>query len=71
MLILTCVNKLRDNRGKVLRYELVEPNGTMHLLNPGELKFYIKSGEYMVTNLHLTSNNRLVDIKYKINSQKV
>ena len=55
----------------MLRYELVEPNGTMHLLNPGELKFYIKSGEYMVTNLHLTSNNRLVDIKYKINSQKV
>lgn len=61
MIKLRCIRRFRNNNGKITQYTLVEDNGTVHVCTPDELKYYIRSGEYIVTNLKLTSNNRLID----------
>ena len=61
-----CTQKFKDKQGRILGYELIDlESGQYDLVQANELKQAIKAGLIRVTNLTLTSDNRLVDCKEK------
>lgn len=63
MIQLKCSSKIRDNKGNIVEYFLIDYKGSTRRLKPDELKFAISIGYINVINLKLTSDNRLIDKK--------
>ena len=59
----SCTEKLRDSNGKIIKYKLVGFRGMTKIVNAEELKTAMRNKEVAVSNLTLTSDNRLVDKK--------
>ena len=60
--ILTCTNKIQDDNGNVIKYELIDEFGTEYEAPPKELKRKISKGEIHVTNIRLSKKGNLVGI---------
>lgn len=58
---MTCINKIRDPKGKIVSYILVGPDNQQYPCEANILKNKIFNGEVTVDNLTLTSDGRLVD----------
>ena len=63
--------KIRDNRGNIVSYNLVDQQGNTINISSRELKNYIVAGKINVQNLTLTSDNRLMDAGDKRMAQYV
>lgn len=63
MEIVTCIEKIRDHHGVIKEYILNSEKNGLIKIEPSELKWNIQHGHFLVDNLKLTTNNRLVDIK--------
>lgn len=71
MVTCICIQKFRDKRGNIYGYRLKDSSGNIQDVTPDNLKCAISKGHICVTNLKLTSNNKLVganDIQEKYNS---
>ena len=66
-----CVQKNRDNNGKIVSYVIVDKTGKGLQLTSDRLKEMIFCGQLDVINLTLTSDGRLVDKKTKIDEEPV
>lgn len=60
-----CIQKFRDNSGKIYGYHLIDLNGQTQDVRPEILKNAIAKGQIKVINLTLTTDNRLVDTTEK------
>lgn len=60
MVTCKCIQKFRDKRGNIYGYRLKDFNGNIQDVTPDNLKCAISKGHICVTNLKLTSNNKLV-----------
>lgn len=58
-----CIQKFRDNQGKIYGYRLIDLNQQIQDVTPDDLKRAIQNNQVNVINLTLTSNNRLIDKK--------
>ncbi len=65
MIQLKCIQKFRDDSGKIYGYRLVDFNGQTQDVTPENLKNAILNGQVNVVNLTLTSDGRLVDTSEK------
>lgn len=63
MKIYKCTEKKRDSHGKIISYTLLNASGEYRSVSPDDLKKAIHEGRVSVSNLTLTSDNRLVDKK--------
>ena len=66
-----CIQKLRDNKGKIYGYRLIDINGKTQDVEPENLKKAIRNKQIHIVNLTLTSDNRLVDTTEKQLQSKV
>ena len=66
-----CIQKFRDNKGKIYGYRLVDLNGQTQDVTPDNLKNAIRLGHIHIVNLTLTSDNRLMDTSEKQLQAKV
>ena len=57
----TCIQKFRDKHNQIYGYRLRDNSGLTRDVKPEALKNAIKAGQIYITNLTLTSDNRLVD----------
>ena len=64
-----CIEKIRDKNKNIIKYRLIDKNKNITSVKSNELKESIRSGQIEVTNLTLTSDNRLVDKKSKQNNK--
>lgn len=60
-MLVACINKQRDTNGKIIKYKLQGRNNSLFELTSDELKNAIRTNQLTVSNLTLTSDNRLVD----------
>lgn len=60
-MLVSCINKQRDNNGKIIKYQLQGRNNSLFELTSDELKDAIRANQITVSNLTLTSDNRLID----------
>ena len=60
MITCKCIRKFRDKRGSIYGYRLEDLNGNIQDVDPDNLKCAIAKGHVTVTNLKLTSNNKLI-----------
>lgn len=58
-----CIQKFRDNSGKICGYRLQDLSGNTKDIQPNNLKVAIRNKQIHVVNLTLTKDNRLVDAK--------
>ena len=58
--VFECIQKIRNERNVITTYVLKSGNDTIPVSSQG-LKEWIRTGKVKVTNLTLTSDNRLVD----------
>lgn len=65
MLIAKCVFKIRDDKGNIILYRLVDTSGNMNEVKPIDLKKAIACSQISVVNLTLTKDNRLVDRSFE------
>lgn len=65
MIAVKCIQKFRDNNGKICGYRLIDLNGQTQDAHPETLKQAIRSNQIHVVNLTLTSDNRLIDTTEK------
>ena len=63
MLVVTCLQKVRDPQGKIVSYVLEDNSRNQKIVTPLELKAAIINGDIAVDNLKLTSDGRLIDCK--------
>ena len=61
MLQATCIQKFRDKHNKIYGYRLRDTTGLIKDVEPEVLKIAIRDKQISITNLILTSDNRLVD----------
>ena len=66
-----CIQKFRDDKGKIYGYRLIDLNGQTQDVQSDNLKLAIKNKKVHVVNLKLTSDNRLVDTTEKQLQTKV
>lgn len=66
-----CIQKFRDNTGKIYGYRLQDLNGKTQDVQPDNLKAAIRNKQIHIVNLTLTSDNRLVDTTEKQLQAKV
>lgn len=66
MIKVKCIQKFRDKQGKIYGYRLQYLSGQTQDVKPENLKQAIKNNQIQVTNLKLTSNNRLIDAKDEV-----
>lgn len=66
-----CIQKFRDNKGKIYGYRLIDINGQTQDVQPDNLKLAIENKKIHVVNLTLTTDNRLVDTTEKQLQSKV
>lgn len=60
-----CIEKFRDNSGKIIGYRLQDINGSITDMFTDNVKEMMRSKQLEVVNLTLTSDNRLVDTSEK------
>lgn len=66
---LTCIEKVRNEHDKILYYRMRDDStGTVHELSGSDIKEYIRRGILTVTNLTITSDNRLITKKFELNA---
>ena len=68
MLVAECLEKIRDEHGKIIKYTLKDENGCVKTVDADKLKWAIFDGGISVINLTLTSDNKLVD-RFKKNTE--
>lgn len=56
-----CTQKYRDKHGNIIGYRLVDKQNSIEDYAPEELKQSIRDKRILVSNLKLTSDNRLID----------
>lgn len=56
-----CVNKVRDNKGNIKKYQLVTEHGQKFEATAQQIKAEMKAKHYEFVNLQLSSDNRLID----------
>lgn len=61
MIRVKCIAKLRDNNNVIYGYTLQDEQGNQMNVQANALKNAIKAQQVKCVNLHLTSNNRLID----------
>lgn len=61
--MITCIDKIRDKSGNIIGYILKDENNNIREFDAYTLKSKIMSREFIVENLKLTSDNRLIDCK--------
>jgi hypothetical protein len=66
-----CIQKFRDNTGRIYGYRLQDLNGKTQDVTSENLKKAIKRGQINIINLTLTSDYRLIDSKYEQLQSKV
>ena len=66
-----CIEKFRDNTGKIYGYRLQDINGQVQDVQPENLKTAIRNKQIHIVNLTLTADNRLVDSSEKQLQAKV
>ena len=60
-----CLEKLRDKNGAIVGYRILSQYGTIREFESKYVKEMIRTGEWEVINLTLTSDNKLIDKKDK------
>ena len=65
MITLKCIDKIRDNSGKICGYTLQDLNGDTKTVASESLKRAIVNKQVDVINLRITSDNRLVSTSRK------
>lgn len=60
---LKCIEKIRDTCGNLTAYKLIDNYGRISVLASSAVKQLIKSNKVNITNLKLTSDNRLISIE--------
>ncbi len=65
MVITKCAFKIRDDKGNIILYRLVDTSGNVNDVKSADLKKAIASRQIYVANLTLTKDNRLVDRNFK------
>lgn len=60
-----CIEKIRNNNGKIIKYKLIDTNNNVVEFKPQELKSAIQSKNVVVTNLKLTKDYKLIDCNNK------
>lgn len=66
---LTCIEKVRNEHDKILFYRMRDDStGIVHELSGSDIKEYIHRGILTVTNLTITSDNRLITKKFELNA---
>lgn len=66
-----CIEKFRDNTGKIYGYRLQDINGQVQDVQSDNLKTAIRNKQVHIVNLTLTADNRLVDSSEKQLQAKV
>ena len=66
-----CVQKFRDKNNQIYGYRLKDSTGTVRDVKPEALKNAIRNKQIYITNLTLTSDNRLVDTSTNTSKQKI
>jgi hypothetical protein len=56
-----CISKQRDSNGRIIEYELVDMKGQRVYLDSNEVKNMVRNKDLYISNLSLTSDNRLVN----------
>ena len=56
-----CIQKFRDKHNKIYKYRLQDQQGNTKDVTPDQLKQAIKNNQITITNLTLTSDNRLIN----------
>lgn len=56
-----CMNKVRDEKGNIVKYQLMDENGNKIEATSKEIKAEIKAGKYEFINLQIDKAGRLVD----------
>ena len=69
MLKAKCIEKIRDKNNHIIGYKIIGNDKKPMPVKPESLKKAIRSGQLEVTNLTLTSDNRLIDKKPVIPSK--
>ena len=57
----TCVSKIRNSKGVIVNYRLMEDSGRVFEATPEQVKCELRVGKHQFTNLQLDSIGRLVD----------
>lgn len=65
MVYAKCTEKFRDNTDKITGYMVVDNYGHGKRFKSEDLKGFIRNGKLCITNLTLTSDNRLIDTSDK------
>lgn len=63
--MLTCINRIRDKKGKIISYMLINEHGEYQEINATVLKVNMSKYGMTVDNLKLTSNGRILFIENK------
>lgn len=66
-----CIEKIRDNNNNIKAYILEDNSGVKMQITSTELKAYIKNNKIKLTNLRLTSDNKLIDCSDKEEYERV
>ena len=70
MIEATCIQKFRTVRNRIYCYRLQDNSGSFIDVKPDELKNAIRNKQIYVTNLTLTSDNRLIDSSQQAETNK-
>ena len=58
-----CIQKIRDNSGKICGYTLIDLHGKIMHISSAELKMMLTKNDIQVLNLKLTKDNRIISIE--------
>lgn len=61
MIVVKCIDKIRDNNNKITQYVLQDNTGAKVSLDPKIVKRDMISGQLVVVNLQITSDGRIID----------
>ena len=67
----TCIRKLRDRRNQVYGYRLRDSTGAVRDISYDAIRNAIRDEKIHITNLELTSDNRLVDVYNSISPKPI
>ena len=65
MMKMKCIAKARDRNNQIVGYKLQDKQGSITIVKPEVLKSAIRAKKIEITNLTLTSDNRLIDTTLK------
>ena len=69
-MIIKCTKKFRNKHNQIIGYELMDQNGQTKQVRPDVLKEVIRQRKLEVSNLMLTSDNRLIDRNIDANTDR-